>query len=177
MGASLIFCGIKHCGKSTLGKILARELELPFCDTDELLESQYHAPVRTLFKEWGEEEFRRREALLLAGLESQVPGVISLGGGALLRQENQKTVKKLGTLIWCDIDDRTAFQRIAAGGLPPFLAGEADPFEKFEQNNKERRKIFEACCGLRFVPDPQSSPEENVLYLRSLLREKGVIDK
>ena len=177
MGASLILCGIKHCGKSTLGKNLAREIFLPFCDTDELLETRYQAPVRTLFKEWGEEEFRRREALLLAGLENQVPGVISLGGGALLRQENQETVRKLGTLIWCDIDDRTAFQRIAAGGLPPFLAGEPDPFEKFSRNNRERRKIFEACCDLRFCPDPESSPEENVSNLRRLLREKGVIDK
>ena len=72
MGKALIFCGIKHCGKSTPGRITACKLKLPFCDTDLLLEEQFHDSVRNLFRQWGEEEFRRRESELLKALPHQI---------------------------------------------------------------------------------------------------------
>ena len=53
MGSALILCGIKHCGKSTLGRGLAALLRIPFSDTDELLEKALGVPVRTFFREAG----------------------------------------------------------------------------------------------------------------------------
>ena len=50
MGKALIFCGIKHCGKSTLGKAVSELLALPFRDTDEMLEERFHLTVRELYK-------------------------------------------------------------------------------------------------------------------------------
>ena len=170
MGKALIFCGIKHCGKSTLGKAVSEQLALPFRDTDEMLEERFHLTV-------GEEEFRRRESELLSSFEAETPQVISLGGGALLKAENVPILKKLGKIIWCDVDDRTAFARIIKKGLPPFLAETADPFATFQNSNQSRRAIFGAVCSLRFEPQKTSSPAENAKKLCELLFEKGMIEK
>ncbi|MBQ9753534.1 MAG: hypothetical protein IJV93_02150 [Lentisphaeria bacterium] len=177
MGKALIFCGIKHCGKSTLGKAVSEQLALPFRDTDEMLEERFHLTVRELFKSVGEEEFRRRESELLSSLEAETPQVISLGGGALLKAENVPILKKLGKIIWCDVDDRTAFARIIKKGLPPFLAETADPFATFQNSNQSRRAIFGAVCSLRFEPQKTNSPAENAKKLCELLFEKGMIEK
>lgn len=175
MGEALVFCGIKHCGKSTLGQTLARVLDIPFCDTDGLLEEKFQTSVREFFKAHGEEAFRACETQLLKELSGEKLQVISLGGGALLKEENRALVKDLGILIWCDIDDETAFQRVLQGGLPPFLAQAADPFEEFRSRNCGRRATFAGCCDLRFAPDPEKTPEENVSNLLEILREKGIL--
>ena len=150
MGKALIFCGIKHCGKSTLGKAVSELLALPFRDTDEMLEERFHLTVRELYKSVGEEEFRRRESELLSSFEAETPQVISLGGGALLKSENVPVLQTLGKIIWCDVDDRTAFERIEKKGLPPFLAQAADPFAAFRSSNESRRAVFSAVSSVRF---------------------------
>ena len=176
MGKALIFCGIKHCGKSTLGKLAAELLEIPFCDTDELLEKEYNSSVRELFKALGEEEFRRRESALLAAL----PGteqVISLGGGALLKKENAPVIRALGTVIWCDVPDEIAFERIKKGGLPPFLAEAPDPFAEFQLRNKSRRETFSQVAHVKFTPESGVPARKNAQMLLEMLQNKGFIKK
>ena len=177
MGNALIFCGIKHCGKSTLGRTLARQLGIPFTDTDEMLEKRWQCSCRELFKSIGEEAFRQRETEILSELDPEIFQVISLGGGALLKEENIPILKDLGRFIWCDVDDRTAFERITVGGLPPFLAQADSPFEEFCTRNKSRRATFLAVCDVHFLPLPGLTPEENTEKLRTLLLEKGMIEK
>jgi len=175
MGSALILCGIKHCGKSTLGRGLAALLRVPFRDTDELLEKAVGIPVRTFFREAGETAFRLRETEMLKTLSGESPQVISLGGGALEKEENASLVRELGTLIWCDTDEETAFRRVLRRGLPPFLADSPDPRKEFSERNRVRRALFARLCDVRFVPVPGVRAEENVRNLRRLLQEKGII--
>jgi shikimate kinase len=178
MGKALIFCGIKHCGKSTLGKTLARMMQVRFCDTDEMLEEKWQCSCRELFKSVGEEEFRRRESDLLKEIpEPEELCIISLGGGALLKEENLPVLQKLGHIIWCDVDDAAAFERVTANGLPPFLAQAQDPFAEFKKLNLSRRKIFAAVSALRFEAEKEKTPQENAKKLKALLLEKGLIGK
>ena len=176
MGKALIFCGIKHCGKSTLGRITAELLGVPFCDTDQLLEEKHNSSVRDLYRQWGEEEFRRRESDLLQSLSGEMR-VISLGGGALLKEENHSILQKLGTLIWCDISDETAFERISKGGPPPFLAQAPDPFEEFKARNRSRRETFARLCRIKFSPDPGKEAEENGRELLEMLKRERIAVK
>ena len=175
MGSALVLCGIKHCGKSTLGRGLAALLRIPFSDTDELLEKALGVPVRTFFREAGEAAFRLRETEVLKNLSGASPQVISLGGGALEKEENASFVRELGTLIWCDTDDETAFKRVLRRGLPPFLADAPDPRKAFGELNRARRDLFARLCDVRFVPARGVRAEENVRNLRRLLQEKGII--
>ena len=151
----------------------AKLLNLSFCDTDLLMEERYSNSVRELFKEWGEEEFRRRESELIRTLP-EGPCVISLGGGALLKEGNHAPLKQMGTLIWCDVSDETAFERISRKGLPPFLAQAPDPFEEFKERNRSRRETFARLCDVKFSPDPAKTPAENSKGLLEVLKEKGI---
>ena len=175
MGSALILCGIKHCGKSTLGRGLAAVLGVPFLDTDQMLEEALGVPVRTFFREAGEAAFRLRETEILKKLSGEFPQVIALGGGALEKEENASLVRELGTLIWCDTDDETAFKRVLRRGLPPFLADAPDPRKAFGELNRARRDLFARLCDVRFVPARGVRAEENVRNLRRLLQEKGII--
>ena len=175
MGSALILCGIKHCGKSTLGRGLAALLRIPFRDTDELLERAVGVPVRAFFREAGEEAFRLRETEILKTLSGESPQVISLGGGALEKEENASLIRALGTLIWCDTDEETAFKRVLRRGLPPFLADSPDPRKEFSERNWVRRALFARLCDVRFVPVPGLPAAENVRNLQRLLQEKGII--
>lgn len=177
MGSALILCGIKHCGKSTLGRGLAALLRIPFLDTDDLLERAVGVPVRAFFREAGEEAFRLRETEILKTLSGELPQVISLGGGALEREENASLVRELGPLIWCDTDEETAFKRVLRRGLPPFLADSPDPRKEFSERNRARRALFARLCDVRFVPGPGLPAAENVRNLQRLLQEKGIIGR
>ena len=85
----VVLWGVKHCGKSTLGAALAERWGIPLVDTDRLLEEEFarrngrSATTREIFRELGEEAFRRFEADTVASLSGgSVCRVIALGGGA-----------------------------------------------------------------------------------------------
>ena len=93
MGKCVVFIGIKHCGKSTQGKLLAQKLQRKFYDSDELLSAEYmiryaaareESSPRAIMVRHGEEFFRRFEAdvirKILNGSVDNV-GVLALGGG------------------------------------------------------------------------------------------------
>ena len=78
-------------------------------------------------------------------------------------------MKKLGCIVWIDVPDQVAWQRITAGGIPPFLAGSADPEAEFIRANGERRKQFEALADLKITPGKDDSPRDNALHILELL--------
>lgn len=163
---NIIFVGVKHCGKSTQGRLLARRLQLPFADTDELIAQTYaaengvplaDAQPRRIVQKHGEEFFRRLEAdTILKMLDDSADNcrVIALGGGVLSNKFLSRDVlKKLGVLIYLNIDSQIAWERVAAGGIPPFLTGE-DPQQKFLNLCRERSVILQAAADVIVdVPD------------------------
>ncbi len=160
-------CGIKHSGKSTLGKILAEKLYLPFYDTDEVLRKMYFTQngqtktVREIYQELGADAFRQLEMTAVRSL-AETDCVMALGGGTLSNPYFTADDRKiLGTLCCIEADDRVAFDRIAAEGLPPFLAGEGDPFAAFCRDNENRRRVFRQHADFIFTADPAQSPDKN----------------
>ena len=143
MSRNIVFLGIKHCGKSTHGKLLAERLSRRFLDTDDMLSEAYmkkfscaagDATPRAIMKKHGEDFFRRFEAEVIQEYlhGNQKNGdVLALGGGVPCNEYlTTEELKQLGVLLHLAIPADTAFKRIAAGGIPPFLQGE-DPFGNF----------------------------------------------
>ncbi len=167
----LTLCGIKHSGKSTLGKCLAEKLYLPFYDTDDVLQKMYFTQygqtksVREIYLELGADAFRQLEMDALRSLEN-TECVMALGGGTLSNPFFTPDDRKiLGFLCSIEAEDKLAFERIKREGLPPFLAKEADPFAAFCRDNEKRRSVFAEYADLIFTPDPALSPEENAAQL------------
>jgi shikimate kinase len=82
-------------GKTIVGQRLAADLELPFTDLDAVIASQASLAIPDIFTAEGEAGFRRREQAALAATLSSAPGVVALGGGALLDVQNRRQAEQL----------------------------------------------------------------------------------
>jgi len=173
----IAICGIKHCGKSCLGKALADMLALPFFDTDDLLAADAGKPVRALYKEVGEARFREFEAETIRKFTASAPSpaVVALGGGVIsnpcLTQEERRA---LGLILWLDVPVPTAFERMAREGLPPFLADKPDPLAEFERICAVRRPLFREAADA-VLELPLVIPVENAVDRLLTVLESKVI--
>lgn len=167
MSHNIVLCGIKHCGKTTVGKALAAALNVPFVDTDDLIVEKDGGTrtVREIFKTEGEEYFRKMEAGILEELAaSSQKQVIALGGGAFSNVFVTDRVKQeLGFTVWLDVNDRIAYERIKAEGLPPFLQNCEDPERAFAEMNVARKEVFGKWCDFRCIPG--ATPQDTALRI------------
>ena len=98
----LFLYGPPGVGKTTLGKVLADRMGLPFKDLDKTVQNAAGKSVREIFAEEGEEGFRRRELAALKEVCAGPRAVIALGGGTLLQEEAAETAKAAGTVVCLD---------------------------------------------------------------------------
>lgn len=97
---NIVLIGYRATGKSTAGKHLAFKLNLPFFDTDALVEKKLKMSIAEIVAAQGWDFFRDREKEAVLSLKKQPACVISTGGGVVLDQENVASLKKNGYLIW-----------------------------------------------------------------------------
>ncbi len=97
---NIVLIGMPGCGKSTLGKALARELGKDFADADEAIVSLAGKSIPDIFREDGEAAFRAWETQALRTLGKQSGLVIATGGGCVTRAENLPLLRCNGTVFW-----------------------------------------------------------------------------
>jgi len=90
---NVVLIGFRGTGKTESGRLLARLLDVPFYDTDALVEEEAGSAVHEIFEQEGEEGFRAREKRVIARLP-QGPGVYATGGGVLLAPENIEHLRR-----------------------------------------------------------------------------------
>ena len=119
---NVILVGYMGCGKTTVGIRLSYRLKIPFLDTDKKIEKDHNCVISDVFATLGEETFRNWETESLVKLcKNNAAYVISTGGGMVLREENRRLLKKLGTVIYLRAKPEI-FSEIAEllreGGMP-----------------------------------------------------------
>ncbi len=98
---NIVLIGMPSCGKSTVGRALAKKLGRRFIDTDELIVEKEKRPITEIFKELGERGFRDLETeAVLSAANSHTGAVIATGGGAIHRDENVRALKRSGRLYF-----------------------------------------------------------------------------
>ena len=103
LNANRIFLiGPMGAGKSTIGRLLSKELNLPFKDADREIEERCGADIPWIFDVEGEEGFRRREANIIDELTQLPRVVLATGGGAVLSETNRKHLRGRGTVIYLE---------------------------------------------------------------------------
>lgn len=112
----LFLIGPRGSGKSTIARLLARELEWDWLDADDEVEKRYGQSIRALFAAAGETSFRDKEAAVLADLCRLRRHVIATGGGAVLREGNRALLRSAGRVVWLNADAETLWQRLQADG-------------------------------------------------------------
>ena len=141
MGKNLTLTGMMGVGKSTIGKILAKKLEYNFIDIDKLIEEKEGLSINLIFKNKGENHFRKIENEMTLTELRRESSVISLGGGAFLNNVIRKNAKKLSISFWLDVPIEELIKRLKKSKQRPLLRQQKTS-EVVKKIYFERKKIY-----------------------------------
>ncbi len=97
---NVVLVGMPGCGKTTVGKIVAERLGRPFVDTDSEIERAAGEPIKDIFAKYGEEYFRTLEEKAVGDAGKLAGAVVSVGGGAVMREANRDALRQNGTVVY-----------------------------------------------------------------------------
>ena len=143
----LILIGLPASGKTTVGRQLARRLDMPFFDCDEAIEAAAGCSVPDIFARYGESYFRQLEHRTLETLCRKESCVIATGGGAVLREDNRLLLRCSGTVFWLDRPLADIMSTDFQTGRPLLTAGR----KALERLAAERRALYAACAHYRIA--------------------------
>ena len=149
---NVVLIGMPSCGKTTVGRWVARRLKRPFRDTDKLIVRRAGKSIPEIFAEKGETGFRQMEAEIVAEVARESGVVIATGGGSALNPESVRRLKQNGLICFLD----RPLEKLRPTGDRP-LSSSTDALKKrFE----ERYPLYNAVCDRRLPAD--GTIEENV---------------
>lgn len=145
---AIVFVGPMAAGKTSIGKRVAKELGVPFIDTDSQI-AQRHGQITQIFEQRGEAEFRRLEAEVVAR-EIAEPGarVVSLGGGALTHRETRKLLRDYPVILLMTTEK--AVLKTVNLSKRPLLRDDPGAWSRILE---ERRPQYEAAAKVTFRTD------------------------
>ena len=109
---NLVFLGMMGSGKSSIGTIVSKRLNVEFFDVDNEIEKKLGSPISEIFDSKGEKYFREIEELITLKLLKKTKTVISLGGGAFLNNKIKKEILDKHISFWLNWDTKTLLNRI-----------------------------------------------------------------
>lgn len=166
MVPKVVLIGLPGSGKSTIGRRLAKALDLGLLDTDAAIEKSTGRTIAEIFASDGEAEFRRIEADVVREALATHDGVLSLGGGAVTTAAVREALAG-HTVIYLEISAAEGVRRTGGATVRPLLAG-SDRAEKFKALMAERIPLYREVATLR-VNTNRRNPGAVVRYIVSRL--------
>jgi shikimate kinase len=144
MGEALVLVGPMGVGKTTIGRKLAKQLDLGFVDTDKEI-VKGHGSISRIFDKYGEQHFRSLESsYLIQALQSG--GVVATGGGVVTQANNRQLLKD-AFVIYLSSDGRHMASRLLAGNRPLLKNGVAD----WKRIYQERKPLYEEVASVEIT--------------------------
>ncbi len=137
----IVLVGLMGAGKSTVGRRLAKRLNLPFVDTDEAIEDAAGYSASEMFERFGEADFRDGERRLVARLIDGAKGIIATGGGAFVDSRTRDLLNSRAITVWLDAPVAVLAERTARRDTRPLLR-HGDPHQTLEQLIEQRRPSY-----------------------------------
>lgn len=164
VNVSLVLIGPPGAGKTTVGRLLAGRLSVPFNDTDKMIEQQTGSSISDIFIEQGEPAFRAFEADAVAlGLQGE--GILALGGGAAMHPLTAELLRE-APVVFLDVRIKDAAGRVGFDGSRPLLA--INPRATWTVMMDARRPTYEALATWR-VDTAGLNPRQVVDQVAALL--------
>lgn len=130
--------GFMGCGKTTVGRLLARSMNLKFTDTDIIIREREGMEIREIFSSRGERYFRKLEEEVIREVSRERGQVISCGGGSLIRSGNRKNLRENSTVVWLYNSPEGCVERIGDYSRPLLRgAGSAGAVRELFRSRRE----------------------------------------
>ena len=158
--SNIVLIGMPGCGKSSVGKALAKKTNAEFIDTDNLIEKSSGKSIPDIFACEGEEIFRNIESGEINECSKKLGAVIATGGGAILRETNRDALRQNGIIIYL----RRPLEHLSQNGRP--LSAGDDAVKKLYEN---RKAIYESFAD--YIVDVGKSPDETADNIIGLINK------
>ncbi len=157
---NIYFIGLMGAGKTTVGKLLAKQLGRTFYDSDHEIEKRTGVKIPIIFELEGEEGFRKREKTAIQELSEMTNIVLATGGGAVLAKENRDVLKNTGVVIYLRANVNELWHRTRHDKQRPLLQN-VDIRAKLEQLYAERDPLYTETATL--IIDTGNQPVATII--------------
>lgn len=177
----IILIGMKGCGKTTIGTLLAEKLQVSFLDSDTEIERVHKRDrgedisFRQIFKKYGETYFNALDTRTLKHIAKECGNtdfVFACGGRTPLQEENQEILPGLGKIIFLHVEKAVLLKRILAQAIPTFFPYQDDPERSFDELLTERLPVYKKLADITLNIGEETS-EEVVHTIMTELRDYG----
>jgi shikimate kinase len=159
----IVLVGLMGAGKTTVGKRLARRLDLPFVDADEEIERAADCSIGEIFDRFGEATFRDGERRVIARLIAGGPKVLAAGGGAFLNDETRALILRRCIAVWLDAGIETLAERVGRRDTRPLLR-DKEPRAALGELAARRNPVYaEAHFRVSTEPVPHEEVVERIV--------------
>ncbi len=155
-GVNLYLVGMMGVGKTTVGRILARELNYRFFDTDAVIAQVANESIADIFATQGEEAFRELETQVLGQLSAYTNLVVATGGGTILRLTNWSYLH-YGIVVWLDVPVDQLCDRLREDTTRPLLR-DGEIKSKLETLWQQRERFY-AQADVRVSANIRETPD------------------
>ena len=115
--------GMMGSGKTSIGKMLAENISLPFYDSDNVIEDKLNIKISEIFETYGESWFREQEEKICNDILKKEKFVLALGGGAITNKVIRDNIAKNSLLVYLKTDENILFERLKNDKSRPLLKG------------------------------------------------------
>ena len=169
---NVFLVGMMGAGKTSVAKLLARQLRKEFVDSDQEIERRTGVRVAVIFDIEGEAGFRAREASVMRELTARRGIVLATGGGAVLREDNRRALSENGVVVYLRATVDELWHRTRQDKSRPLLRA-ADPHAKLTEIYRDRDPLYREVADL--IVDTGSQSMKNLVQRlqRELARLPG----
>ena len=137
---NLVFLGMMGSGKSSIGSLVSKKLNLPFIDIDSLIVENASMSISEIFDKKGEDYFRKLEEKITFKCLKKIKNVVSLGGGGFINEKIRKEILSNHFSFWLNCNESTLIERIKGSKKRPLAFKSTD--QEIKKIIKDRSKIY-----------------------------------
>lgn len=167
MKKNIVLVGFMATGKTSIGKLLSKSLNLDFIDIDTMIEEIEKKTIEKIFDSNGELYFRKKESEALNKLQYSRNKIISTGGGIVISEYNRRKLKNIGKVIYLESSPKWILINLQRSKtVRPLLKNEKKPIDKIKKLLNERKKYYDDVADFKVEVDEKTLDEivNNIIY-------------
>ena len=167
MKANIALIGFMGSGKTTIGRILARNLDMKFIDIDRCISMKEKRTIPEIFEEHGEKYFRDLERSIIEEESKDNNIVISTGGGAIIDNVNIKNLKSTSFVVYLDCDVNTIYERVKRSKTRPLLTNSEDMLQTIQDLYDKRQTLYKISSDFSIKIDSNTNIYDSVEKIKN----------